>query len=217
VAQDPATTENAKSNPSGLVIAQRVGGKTRYPVICRYKTADDRQQKAILKEACDLPEGTKVNRIGIDASNERFYAQQVLREFRDIAPVDLIVASEVPRELEHLPQKDRQNFKSYTGNLLVNALDDGGVELPISRWVKDDWRLVVRSKGGFDNLVDSAGNHGDTFDAAKIANYLLCKRGGPTEITPLPVGGASGDVNRKNFSRPDHSSDHTTQESRLAL
>ncbi|MFA6271381.1 MAG: hypothetical protein WC657_09345, partial [Candidatus Paceibacterota bacterium] len=41
VAQDPATTEHEKSNPSGLVIAQRVGGRVRFPVVCRYKTADD--------------------------------------------------------------------------------------------------------------------------------------------------------------------------------
>ena len=207
VAQDPATTENAKSNPSGLAIAQRVGGSIRYPVICRYKTADDRLQKAILREACDLPEGTRVNRVGLDATNERFYAGQVAREMREIAPVELIVGSEIPRELESLPTRERMNFKSYTGNLLVNLLDDGIVDLPVSRWLKDDWRLVVRSKGGFDNLVDSSGNHGDTFDAAKIAAYLLMKRGGPTEVTPMAVGNPESETRKTNFMRPDHFGD----------
>lgn len=212
VAQDPATTENAKSNPSGLVIAQRVGGRIRYPVVCRYKTSDDRQQKAILREACDLPEGTHVSRIGLDASNERFYAGQVQREFRDIAPVDLIVGSETPRELESVPVREKMNFKSYTGNLMINMLDDGRVELPMGRWIKDDWRLVVRSKGGFDNLVDSSGNHGDTFDAAKIANYLLCKRGGPAEVMALGVGEAFGEAKPRNFLRPDNFGDDVREE-----
>lgn len=212
IAQDPATTENAKSNPSGLVIAQRVGGRIRFPVVCRYKTADDRQQKAILREACDLPAGTRVSRIGIDATNERFYANQVQREMRDIAPVELIVGSETPRELEGLTARERMNFKSYTGNLLVNMMDDGNVELPMARWVKDDWRLVVRSKGGFDNMVDSAGNHGDTFDAAKIANYLMMKRGGPAAVDAIAVGGQSDDDKRRAFMSPDHFGDDNREE-----
>jgi hypothetical protein len=215
IAQDPATTEGQKSNPSGLVIAQRVGGRVRFPVICRYKTSDDRQQKAILREACDLPLGTKVSRIGIDASNERFYAAQVQRELRDIAPVELIVSSEVPRELESLTARERMNFKTYMGNLLVNMMDDGAVELPLSRWVKDDWRLVVRVRGGFDNIVDSSGNHGDTFDAAKIATYLLMKRGGPAEVMALSVGSPNGDSPVKNFMRPDRFGD--SQEDRIRM
>lgn len=212
ISQDPATTEKDKSNPSGLVIAQRINGRVRFPVVCRYKTADDRLQKAILREACDLPDGTRVSRIGIDATSERFYAGQVYREFRDIAPVELIVASEIPRELENLPPRERMNFKSYTGNLLVNMMDEGRVELPMDRWVKDDWRSVVRLKGGFDNIVDSAGNHGDTWDAAKIANYLLFKRGGPAEVMPMEVGHSLEPERSTNFLRPNHFGDEIRED-----
>ena len=209
IGHDPATTENEKSNPSSIVIAQKIGGRVRFPVIVRYKTNDDRRQKAMLREACDLPHGLKPRRIGVDASNERYYAKQIQREFYPICPVELLVGSEIPRELEDAPPAERMVSKSYLGNMLVNALDDGAIELPLERWVKDDWRLVVRSRGGFDTMVDSAGGHGDTFDGAKIAYYLQTKRGGKAEVAPMQVGGGGDDQKPRDFMRPDHSSDHS--------
>lgn len=211
IAQDPATTEGEKSNPTALVVAQRHPLYTAYPLVIRYRTADDRKQKAMLREVVEGVRARKASlrRIGIDATNERYYAQQVKREFQQFCPVDLIVGSETARETEHEDAARRMNNKTYTGNLLVNELDDGRVALPPVRWIRDDWRLVVRSKGGFDNQVDSAGNHGDTFDAAKIAAYLLSKRGGPGQCTPVSSGTFSNGEWRRDFWHPDHSRDES--------
>lgn len=186
---DPATTEGDKSNPTGLAIGQLVGGRIQFPVICRYKTADDRKQKAVLTEAIAgiRAAGARLVRLGVDASNERFFAQQIRREFGSDCPVLLIAGGEIPLEQQHLPPRERQTYKTMLGNLLVNHLDDNLVDLPADRWVKDDWRLVVRQKGGFDNRVDSSGHHADTFDASKIAAYCLTTPGGPAEaIIPSP-------------------------------
>jgi hypothetical protein len=208
IGHDPATTENEKSNPSSIVISQKVAGRIRMAVIVRYKTADDRRQKAMLREACDLPHGLKPRRMGIDATNERYYSSQIQRDFREVCPVELFVGSETPRELEGVRPQEKMTMKSFLGNLLVNGLDDGQVELPGDRWVKDDWRLVVRAKGGFDNMADSAGNHGDTFDGAKIAYYLQTKRGGPADVTPMQVGSFANTPHKpQDRMRPDHSSD----------
>jgi hypothetical protein len=209
IAQDPATTEKEKSNPTALVVAQRHPLFTAFPLVIRYRTADDRRQKALLREVVDGVRARKASlrRIGIDATNERYYAQQIKREFQQFCPVDLIVGSETARETEHEDAARRMNNKTYTGNLLVNELDDGRIALPPSRWLRDDWRLVIRSKGGFDNQVDSAGNHGDTFDGAKAAVYLLSKRGGPGECIPVVAEFLEEKRKRRNFWRPDHSRD----------
>jgi hypothetical protein len=46
-------------------------------------------------------------------------------------------------------------------------------------------RLVKRVRGGFNNDVDSAGNHGDTFDAFKLSMHALHCDAGPVEATAV--------------------------------
>jgi hypothetical protein len=219
VAQDPATTEGEKSNPTAIVVGQRVDGSTRFPLVVRYRTADDRRQKAMLREIVEgcIARGAPPRRIGVDASNERFYAAQVRREFSGVCPVDLVVAGETARETEHEDPARRQNNKTYLGNLLANELEDGRVQLPPARWIRDDWRLVVRNKGGFDNRVDSAGHHGDTFDGAKIAHYLLSARGGPVSAAAAPISGGIAAPRPRSFWKPDHSSDGAPAQSGVRL
>jgi len=172
---DPATTEEEKSNPTGLVIAQRKGSKKAIRLVVRFKSADDRLQRSMIREAIEgcRSRGARLIGLGVDASSEKFFAGIIRREFCGLLPVRLLVASEIPREQEHLKPSERQNTKTFLGNLFVNELEDGNIEMPAARWVKDDWRLVIHCKGGFSNKIDAAGNHGDTFDAAKQANYLL--------------------------------------------
>lgn len=187
---DPATTEEEKSNPTGLTIAQRDGARVLLPLVMRFKSADDRKQKAIMREAIDgvRARGAILRRVGLDASNERFFAQSVRRDFAGVVPVDLFVAGEIPREQELLPTKERQNYKTLQGNLLVNQIDDQMIDMPAARWVKDDFRLVIRNKGGFANRLDAAGNHGDTFDSSKIAVYELIGNTGPAYAEAVQVG-----------------------------
>ncbi len=80
------------------------------------------------------------------------------------------------------------NYKTLLGNLLVNAMEEGQVALPESRYVKDDYRLVKRDKGSFRTEVDNQGRHGDTFDSDKLALHGLQRLGGPVHAEAAQVG-----------------------------
>jgi phage FluMu gp28-like protein len=100
---------------------------------------------------------------------------------------DLVIASEtIEKGLEEM------TYKSYLGNLLVNALEDRHLLLPADRWVRNDFRLVFKNKGSFDNEVDNAGHHADTFDATKLALHALTRAGGPAWVMPGPCGRPPG-------------------------
>lgn len=121
----------------------------------------------------------------MDASNERYFAARVRKDLSALVPVELVVSSESTEFMgESMP------MKTYLGNLVVNAMDDGLLAIPEARWLKDDFRLVVRDKGGFQNLVDSAGNHADVFDAAKLALHGLRGKG-RAEARAVAVGGGT--------------------------
>ena len=102
--------------------------------------------------------------IAIDATNERYFATDMRRELGRLCAIDLIIASE-----RITYQGAEILVKTYLGNLVVNALEEGQLVLPGDRWVREDFRLVRRVKGGFDADVDGSGNHGDTFDSTKLA------------------------------------------------
>ena len=184
---DPATTQKDTSNPSSIVLTQQTGPREfAERLVFRFKTADDRQSKAILAEiiqAATDKTGRKPARICPDATSERYFAAQIKREFSRYGPVELLVSSETVEW-----KGERMTVKAYLGNQYVNAYEDGLLAIPPDRWIRDDRRLVKKVKGSFDNELDSAGNHGDTFDAGKNALHGLLKRGGPTEAHPVQVG-----------------------------
>jgi hypothetical protein len=47
---------------------------------------------------------------------------------------------------------------------------------------------VRRFRGGFDNLQDNAGHHGDSFDSYKQSIYALVCDCGKVEASGVPVG-----------------------------
>lgn len=180
---DPATTDKEKSNPSGLaVLHEYAPRKYAARLILRFKTADDRLSKAILAETVHqlMLAGHTPRRIVLDATSERYFAAQVKREFTRYCPVQLVVSSE---KLRHNGQD--MLYKQYTGNLVIDALEDNALAIPPQRWVKEDFRLVKRLKGTFDNETDTAGNHGDTFDATKLALLGLVSTTGAFEGVPV--------------------------------
>jgi hypothetical protein len=158
---DVATTEKNSSNPSSVTIAGKIDNGHAARLIFRWKTNDPKVSTAYLRE---FVTSLKAKRLVIDASNERFYARQVRDALAKHCVVELVVSSEnITVGLVEMP------VKTYLGNLLVNALDDAQIALPAAREVRQDFRLVRKVRGRFDNEVDGSGNHGDTFDSTKLA------------------------------------------------
>jgi hypothetical protein len=180
---DPATTEKEKSNPTGVAIVEKVLDDFILRLALRFKSADPEIVKAVLHELCNLGHGRKPKRLCVDATSERFFAAEIKKEFSSICPVILLVASE---STSYMGQT--MSYKAYLGNLLVNTIDDGHFLMPETKWLKDDFRSVLRDRGSFNNVVDSAGNHGDTFDGGKNALYALVNKGGPAAATAAQVG-----------------------------
>ena len=87
---------------------------------------------------------------------------------------------------------ERVLFTTYLGQLLVNAIDEDLVDLPRAQEVKDDFRLVKKLKGGFDNALDSAtGRHGDLFDGTKLSVHALVEGTEEAKADAVQVGARS--------------------------
>ena len=198
VGLDPATTENERSNPTGLCIMERVGTEFIARLVLRFKTEDPYVSRAMIKEALQIRPGKRAKRLVIDATSERFFAAEIRREMSPICPVELVVSSE---KTEYMGQE--MSVKSYLGNLLVNAFDDNEMCVPDSRPLKDDIRSVVKNKGSFENIVDSSGNHGDCFDAMKLALHGLIRGySGSAEAHAAGVGSLWVHQNYRSSTRP---------------
>lgn len=185
---DIATTTNGTSNPSSITVTQQVGPhQWAERLVLRFKTASPDQAKAILATILDDASRRTARRpraIALDATSERYYCATVRREFSRFGRIILVVSSE-----STLFRGEKMSYKAYLGNLYANAYDDSAIAIPPDRWLSDDRRLAKRVKGSFDNDLDSAGNHGDTFDSGKLALYaLVSSSGNPVEARAVPVG-----------------------------
>lgn len=184
---DLATTTNAKSNPSALTIGERVGRFMVPRLVGRFHSNDPQVTRAVIDAAVDACPA-KPQFVIIDATNERFFAIDLQRHLRRRGiPCHLYIASET---IEVTPEQ-KLTKKTYSGNLLVNAIDDGTLPLPAARWLEDDIRSVRREKGLFTNVLDAAGNHGDAFDSLKMFVYGFIRGCGPVEIEAIETMGAS--------------------------
>ena len=175
---DLATTTKQKSNPSSLSIVEERGVERIVRGILLWKTAKsalakERVRKVVLMVQA-RKEGGAARRLSIDATNERYFADQVKEELSDLLPVECVVASETI----DIPGSDPVTMKQHLGTLLLGELDDNHLLLPPDRYVKEDWRLVMKEKGQIVCEPDAFGRHGDTFDSTKHANYALVSRHG---------------------------------------
>ena len=84
----------------------------------------------------------------------------------------------------------------------------GLLAIPPSRWLKNDFRSVIRHKGGFSNQLDSAGNHGDCFDGSKNALHGLVGKGGPASADAAGTGSMPYSESKDPYDHPD---DHDDQ------
>lgn len=200
---DPATTENDKSNPTGLCVTQEIGGVYVARLVVQYRTSDPLKARAILRE---VVEGARPRALVIDATSERYWCAETKAELEPLCEVVLVVASE---RTEH--QGESMTWKTFLGNIAVGAIEDRRAALPPARALRDDFRLVKRSKGGFDNAMDNAGHHGDTFDGWKnsLWGLLVPIATGEAEAVGVwrsPDGLAPSRPTRMT-DRPDHSGD----------
>lgn len=185
IGYDVATTTKKLSNPSAAAVVQKIGVDFAVRAVCKWKTSDPAVSEAIIDDALfGLPHGLRIRRLCIDATNEKFFAADQKKRLSGKIVCELIVSSETK-----VYAGEEMNWKSYLGNLLVNTADDGHLLLPNETWLRNDLRMVKTEKGLFTCEPDEEGNHGDCFDAIKLALHGVIGAGGPAEASAAQVGG----------------------------
>lgn len=210
IGADPATTEGETSNPFGVAVTQQIAGRYVTKLIISFKSADPKKPKAILRELCTF---LRPRALAIDATSEVYWASEVREELEGVCDVILVKNSERTEVMG-----ERVLFKTYLGQLLVNAIDEDLVDLPRAQEVKDDFRLVKKMKGGFDNALDSAtGRHGDLFDGTKLSVHALVEGTEEAKADAVQVGArAATPTKRASYPQrmsmtPDHTADDMMQ------
>jgi hypothetical protein len=171
---DVATTTAETSNPSVFAVMEdHAGAEKVYRACAAWKTRDPQiareRIRAALKVLCDRP-GGRPRALAVDATNEKYFAEDLRRELRALLPVILVVASEA---VEKPGLEAPTNFKEFLGSQYVDCLDDNHLTLPPESWFRADHRLVMKDRGRFVCEPDADGHHGDTFDAGKLALHAL--------------------------------------------
>lgn len=179
---DVATTTKKLSNPSSVTVREKVGVEKFSRLIAIWKTTDPKVAKErlgrIIAAVRARKDGGPARRLCIDATNERYFAQDCRDEFGGELPVELVIASET-LEVPGVPEP--MTKKQYLGSRLVAEFDDNHEVLPPERYVKDDFRLVKKERGEFVCEPAPNGAHGDTFDSTKLADWALTSTSGALE------------------------------------
>lgn len=191
---DVATTEKGKSNPSALVVTEKVGRENFARLIFRWKTANPAVSRHHIKQVLwgIRQAGKRARRMAIDATNERYFSKDLQRDLRAEIPVELVIGSEgiTHQGMDYI-------MKDYLGALAAKSIEDADAVLPGDKWVEKDFRLVKKRKGHFDNDLDESGNHADTFDAYKLSLHAISSgSSGPAVASAIGPGG------KATFNRP---------------
>ena len=181
---DVATTAKKKSNPSCLCVTQKVGTIYRNVAAVAWKSEDPSVALGLIEEALTLPHGLKVRRLCIDATSERYFAQNVKKSLSGRVTTQLVISSE---SLEYMGEQ--MSWKHYTGNRLVNLFVDSQIEIPNEEWCKKMIRQVYTEGGSFASDVDEQGNHADYFDGLKLSIEAAGSEiSGPAQATAAGTG-----------------------------
>ena len=190
---DPATTEGEKSNPFGIAATQRIDGRYATKLILSFKSKDPKKPKGILRE---LATRLKAKAVAIDATSEVYWATEVREELEGVCDVILVKNSE---KLDVMGE--RVLYKTYLGQLLVNAIDESQIDVPNDFNVKDDFRLVKKMKGGFDNSLDAAtGRHGDLFDGTKLSLHAIIEGTEEAKADAVQIGARVASISERAAS-----------------
>lgn len=195
---DLGTTDKVTSNPTVIDVMEDYGGLLQERLIFSFKTRDEEVTEAVLDAIfSDLRNAGKRSRaLAIDATNETFFAQKLAKRLRKHCAVYLVKGSE---NLTHAGET--MTAKQLLGHLFANEHIDGRIATPSGPWVKDDRRLVKKVKGLFNADTDALGQHGDTWDAGKLARWAL-KSAGRVEAGGIAVSSKSGKPQRRGLLRP---------------
>jgi len=170
---DLATTTKESSNPTALAVAERHGIETIFRAFLVWKLRDPaaaRERIRRVVEAIARRPGGRARRLSVDATSERYWAEDLRRHLGALLPVELVVAS----EKYDGPGYDKPtNWKTFQGDQLVAELEDNHLTLPPERYVLEDWRLPKKDRGIYVCEPDLDGKHADTFDAAKQSLHAL--------------------------------------------
>ena len=170
---DVATTTKNVSNPSAATIAERNGVESSVPAIFTWKTRDPaiatERLRMLIDTVARRPQGGRAKALAIDATNEKYFSAALAKDFAALIPTLQIVASETVER----PGYEPMNYKTFLGDQLVGELDDNHLTLPPERYLKKDWRSVIKEKGAYTCEPDVDGGHGDTFDSTKLALHAI--------------------------------------------
>jgi hypothetical protein len=175
---DVATSERDAANPSALAIVERNGTTWSARLVATWKTAEASASRAwmrrLIQQAGQRACLRRVERLAIDSSSERYFASDVTREFADLVPVLTVAGGEKAVVRTDEPM----NNKTWLGKVLVSELEERRGALPADRYIYADFRRVKNFRGGFVTELGPGGEHGDTFDAVKLALAALDVDGG---------------------------------------
>ena len=170
---DVATTTGQKSNPTVLAVMEEHGPDYVYRAALVWKTRDPDSARERLKAVLRViaaRSGGRARALALDATNEKYFAEDVRKELRAAVPVLLVVGSAA---VEKAGLEAPTNWKEYLGSQYVALLEDNRLTLPPEAYFRADHRLVRKEKGRFVCEPDEEGRHGDTFDAGKLAIHAL--------------------------------------------
>lgn len=186
VGMDIATTDGPTSNPASITVTQETFGRLYERLVISWKTRDEAVATAmltlVLEDLVSVPRMV-IRACSLDASSEVFFCQRLAKALGKHCRFLLIKGG------ENLVFEGREHpAKELLGNLYVNAHTDGIIATPEAAWIKEDRRLVTRSKGRFVTVTGKAGKHGDTFDSGKHARWALMSSG-TVEAAGAPLSG----------------------------
>jgi hypothetical protein len=187
---DVATTERGTSNPSSVSVMEDLKPKSPVRLLIAWKSSDPEVAIGLLRVILEdiAAAGKRARRLVIDSSNEKFHARTVRKRLASLVAVSLVAGGE-----KISWQGDSMDAKTLLGNLWINALDDGAALLPAGDWIAEDQRLVKREAGSFATATGKNGEHGDTFDACKLAWWGLRRGAGNARgVSAVKVGTGGG-------------------------
>ena len=188
---DVATTTAEISNPSSVTVREKIGNdrfdrlklvwKERKPQVAR-----DRLRR-IIEVLRHRAQGGPARRLCVDASNERYFAEETKDALSPMITVDLVVAGQAvdPSPPGYSDCDGRVTYKTWLGDLEAANVNEGWLALPSDEYIRTDYRMILKDGGRFFCVPDArTGAHGDTFDSGKLAELALLTAS-PGRIIPV--------------------------------